>query len=91
MQALPFKRCCSNLDNLLWIVYVFDILHNIMCDITCVIVPCLLTLANRNDPIYVTSLKVAKASTIRFTVAGVITGIITLTFANGNTALMSHI
>ncbi len=30
--------------------------------------------------------KVAKASTIHVTVAGIIMGIITLTFANGNTA-----
>jgi hypothetical protein len=36
--------------------------------------------------IYVATPKVAKASTIRVSVAGIITGIITLTFANGNTA-----
>jgi hypothetical protein len=46
----------------------------------------LLTLANRNDPICVTSSKVAKASTISVAVAAVIVGIITLTFANVNTA-----
>jgi hypothetical protein len=33
--------------------------------------------------------KVAKMSTIRVAVAGVITGIFALTFANGNTALMT--
>jgi hypothetical protein len=38
--------------------------------------------------IYVTTPKVAKASTIRVAVAGIITGVIALTFANGNTALL---
>jgi hypothetical protein len=46
----------------------------------------LLTLANRNDPICVELPKVAKASIIRVAVAGVIVGVFTLTFANGNTA-----
>jgi hypothetical protein len=36
--------------------------------------------------IYVATPKVAKASTIRVAVAGVITVVIALTFANGNTA-----
>ncbi len=44
----------------------------------------LLTLANRNDTIFVASSKVAKASTISVAVAGVIAGIIALTFANVN-------
>ncbi len=41
---------------------------------------------NRNNPICVASPKVAKASIIRIAVTGVIVGVITLTFANGNTA-----
>ncbi len=57
-----------------------------MCDITGVIMPCLLTLANRNDPICVALPKVTKPSTIHNTVAGIIAGIIALTFANGNMA-----
>jgi hypothetical protein len=44
----------------------------------------LLTLANRNDPIYFMSSKVAKASTTSVAVAGIIMGIIVLTFANVN-------
>ncbi len=36
--------------------------------------------------IYVATPKVAKASTIRVAVAGIIVGVIALTFANGNTA-----
>ncbi len=44
----------------------------------------LLTLANRNAPICVALSKVAKASTISVAVAGVIAGIIALTFANVN-------
>jgi hypothetical protein len=59
-----------------------------MCDIAGIILPCLLTLANSNDPICVASPKVAKASTIRIAVAGDIAGVIALTFANGNTALV---
>jgi hypothetical protein len=51
------------------------------------VAPYFLTLANRNDPICVMSPKVAKASTIRVTVAGGIAGVITLTFANVNIAL----
>jgi len=51
-----------------------------------IIVPCLLTLPNRNDPICVELPKVAKASTIYVAVAGIIVGIIAITFANGNTA-----
>jgi len=47
----------------------------------------LLTLANRSDPICVVSPKVAKASTTRVAVTGVIEGVIALTFANGNKAL----
>ncbi len=59
------------------------------------VAPYLLTLANRNDPICVMhryrsyydlygvmSLKVAKASTTRVAVAGVIAGIFALTFVN---------
>jgi hypothetical protein len=46
----------------------------------------LLTLANRNDPICVASSKVAKASTISVAVANIISGVISLTFANVNTA-----
>jgi hypothetical protein len=38
--------------------------------------------------IYVTTPKVAKASTIQVAVTGIITGVIALTFANGNTALL---
>jgi hypothetical protein len=60
-----------------------------VCDIPGIIMPCLLTLANRNDPICVKLPKVAKASIIRVAVAGVIVGVITLTFANGNTAFMA--
>ncbi len=62
------------------------LIGNIQHDIVRDIMPCLLTLANRNDPICVTSPKVAKASTIRVAVASVIVGVIALTFANGNTA-----
>jgi hypothetical protein len=51
-----------------------------------VITPCLLTLANRNDLICVTLPKMAKARTMHVAVAGIIAGIIVLTFANGNTA-----
>jgi len=40
---------------------------------------------NRNNPICVALPKVAKASTIRVAVAGVIAGIITFTFANVST------
>ncbi len=57
-----------------------------MSDITGVIVPCLLTLAKSNDHICGASTKVAKASTISVAVAGIIAGVIVLTFANGNTA-----
>ncbi len=57
-----------------------------MCDIAGIIVPCFLTLANRNDPICVASPKVAKASTLHVTVAGIIAGAIALTFANRNIA-----
>jgi hypothetical protein len=67
-----------------------DCLHwqyDIVCDITDIIAPCLLTLANRNDPTCVVSPKVAKASTIHVTVTCIIAGIIVLTFANGNMAL----
>jgi hypothetical protein len=46
----------------------------------------LLTLANRSDPFCVVSPKVAKASTTRVAVAGVVEGVIALTFANGNTS-----
>jgi hypothetical protein len=59
-----------------------------MRDIAGVIVPCLLTSANRNDPICVASPKVAKASTISVTVAGIFAGVIVLTFANGNIAFL---
>ncbi len=41
---------------------------------------------NRNIPICVASPMVAKESTISVAVAGIIAGIIILTFANGNTA-----
>jgi len=41
---------------------------------------------NRNNPICVALPKVAKASTIHVAVASIIAGVITLTFANGNTA-----
>jgi hypothetical protein len=53
-----------------------------MCNIAGVISPCLLTLA-------VTSLKVAKASTIYVAVAGIIVGVIALIFTNGNTSLQT--
>jgi len=56
-------------------------------DIAGVIAPCLLTLVNRNDPIYVTLPKVAKASKILVAVSGIIAGVIVPTFANGNMAL----
>jgi hypothetical protein len=55
-----------------------------MHDIAAIIVPCLLTLAKRNNPICVASPKVAKASTIHVAVDGIIVGVIILTFANGN-------
>jgi hypothetical protein len=71
----------------LWIIYLGDILHNIVRDIAGVIAPCLLTLANRNDPICVASPKVDKASTIHVAVTSIIAGVIVLTFANGNMAL----
>ncbi len=57
-----------------------------MHDIAGIIVPCLLTLANINDPFYVVLPKVAKASAIHVAVAGIIKGVIVLTFANANTA-----
>jgi hypothetical protein len=71
----------SRVNEPLWIVYIGDIMRNVT--------PYLLTLVNRNDPICVVSPKVAKASTARVAVAGIIPGIIALTFANGNTALSS--
>jgi hypothetical protein len=75
----------SRVNEPLWTVYIGDIMRNVT--------PYFLTLVNRNDPICVMSPKVAKASTTRVTVAGIIMGIIagviTLTFANGNTALSS--
>ncbi len=49
-----------------------------------------LALAHDTDrivSIYVATPKEAKASTIRVAVAGIIAGIIVLTFANGNTAM----
>jgi hypothetical protein len=49
------------------------------------------TLANRNDPICVTSSKVAKASIIGVAVASIIMGIMVHTFANVNTALRRFI
>jgi len=58
-----------------------------MRDIAGIIVPCLLSLADRNDPICVGSPKVAKASTIRVMVASIFAGVIVLTFANGTTTL----
>jgi hypothetical protein len=60
-------------------IYIGNVKHDVA--------PYFLTLANRNDPICVTSPKVAKASTIHVTVAGSIAGVITLTFANVNIAL----
>jgi hypothetical protein len=50
------------------------------------VVPYFHTLANRNDPVCVVSPKVAKSNTTCITIAGIIEGIIALTFANGNTA-----
>jgi hypothetical protein len=58
--------------------------HDVARDVS----PYLLNLANRNDPICVVSPKVAKASTTRVAVAGIIAGVIALTFANGNTAYL---
>ncbi len=57
-----------------------------MRHITGIITPCLLTLADRNDPICVMSPNVIMASTICVTVAGIIEGVIALTFANGSKA-----
>jgi hypothetical protein len=70
------------MDHLHW-----QYLARYCADIAGVIVPCLLTLANRNDPICVASPKVAKASTICIAVTGIIAGVIALTFANGIAAL----
>jgi hypothetical protein len=44
---------------------------------------------DRSVSINVATPKVAKTSTIRVAVAGIITGVIALTFANGNTASMT--
>ncbi len=74
------ERSFSGFDQ--WIVYIGDVKHNVAHDVA----PYLLTLANRNDPICVVSPKVAKASTIRVAVAGIIAGVIVPTFAKENTA-----
>jgi hypothetical protein len=50
------------------------------------IVPYLLTLANRNNPICVTSPKVAMANTMVLTIVGVFLRDIVLNIANVNTA-----
>jgi hypothetical protein len=57
-----------------------------VCNIAGIIPLFLLPLADRNDPISVALPKVAKASTVFVPVAGIIMGVIVLTFANGNTA-----
>ncbi len=62
--------------------YIGDVKGNVARNVT----PYLLTLDNRNDPICVVLPKVAKESTISVAVAGSIAGVITLTFANINTA-----
>ncbi len=62
-----------------------------MRNIAGIIARWLLILANINDPICVASPKVAKASTICVAVASIITGIIALTFANGNTEVWPRI
>ncbi len=51
--------------------YIGDVERDIARNITGIIAPYLLTLANRNDPIYVTSSKVAKASKMSVAVADV--------------------
>jgi hypothetical protein len=73
---------------MLWIIYIGDVKRNVARHVTHDVTPCLLTLANRNDPICVVSPKMAKASTtcVAVAVAGVIAGTIALTFVNGNTA-----
>jgi hypothetical protein len=73
---------------MLWIMYIGDVKRNVARHVTHDVTPYLLTLANRNDPICVVSPKVAKASTTRVAVTSIIAGIIALTFANGNTALV---
>jgi hypothetical protein len=72
---------------LLRIVYIGDVKRNNACNNAGNSDTYLLTLANRNDPICVASSKVAKASTISVAVAGIIAGVIALTFVNVNTAL----
>jgi hypothetical protein len=47
-------------------VYIGDIKHHITLDITGIILPYLLTLANRNNPISLTTPKVAKAITLDY-------------------------
>ncbi len=69
------------------IVYIGDVKHDNARDNAGDSGTYLLTLANRNDPICATSSKVAKASTISVAVAGIIAGVISLTFTNVNTAL----
>jgi hypothetical protein len=73
---------------LLRIVYIADVKRDNAHDNASHSNTYLLTLANRNDPICVALSKVAKASTISVAVAGIIAGVITLTFANVNTATL---
>ncbi len=72
------------------IIYIGDVKHDNARDNASNSDTSLLTLANRNDPICVTSSKLAKASTISVAVVGIIAGVITLTFANVNTAITTQ-
>jgi hypothetical protein len=71
------------------IIYIGNVKRDNACDNASNSDTYLLTLANTNDPICVTSSKVAKASTISVSVASIITGIFALTFDNVNNALMA--
>jgi len=68
------------------IVYIGDVKFDNACNNAGDSYTYFLTLANRNDPICVSSSKVAKASTISVAVTGIIAGIIKLTFTNVNKA-----
>jgi hypothetical protein len=72
------------------VVYIGDVKPENACDNAGNSDTYLLTLANGNGPICVASSKVAKASTICVAIAGIIAGVITLTFANVNTAYTRH-
>ncbi len=60
------KKCDTIFPSeLLSYVYIGDVKCDVVCDVTHDIMPYLLTLANRNNPICVALPKVAKASTVK--------------------------